>query len=123
MTNNFRPTAYGCLATVLATSAIAIFGAGAAGAAPVCNNDVRGNTICLRASHGHVFATGSWGNANNLPYIEIVDADSGAIIAGPVADTHIDAALPHGHYFASYFVISDTSGATSFSVDSPTIEN
>ena len=122
MNNNFRPIVFGSLAAIVATTSIGILGAGGANAAPVCNNEWRGNTICIRASHGDVFAAGSYGNTNYLPYIEIVSADTGAIVAGPVADTHINKVLPHGRYFASYYIISNTS-ATQTWVDSPTIEN
>lgn len=119
----FRPIAHIFLAAAVGTTAFCCVGTANAHPAQLCGDDWRGDTICVNTAHGEVAATGSWNNTNDMPYIEIVNADTGRIVAGPVVDTQITDVLPHGRYFASYFMISDTSLAQTDSLDSPVVWN
>jgi hypothetical protein len=93
---------------------------GHAHAAALCNTDFRGDQACIQIVDGQILATGNY-NPNAVVFLEIVRQGSDRIVAGPIGDTSLQASLPPGRYYASYYVQSNLPSTVGCQVDSPTV--
>jgi len=110
------------LSIAVSSAALIVGGVGSANAAGyVCHSEFRGNTACIEATAGQIWATGNY-SPNSTVFLEIVDANTGKIVDGPYGVTSLRSTLPPGRYSATYSVESNSASSPMFTeVDSPVV--
>jgi hypothetical protein len=107
--------------STLVGGAVTAAGIGTAGARPggACASDWRGDTVCLTASGGQLWATGHDNSPGATVFLTIYNQTDGRVVAGPVGDRSLHVALPPGVYFANYYVATTDLGDAQ--INSPTV--
>jgi hypothetical protein len=109
------------VSTIAAAVSVALAGAGVGAARPVGRSasDWRGDTVCVVGAAGQMWATGRDNYPGATVFLTIYDNATGAVVAGPVGDRSLHVTLPHGSYYANYYVATTDLGAAQ--VDSPVV--